>query len=80
MVSGLLTRKVTFFSSVMQEKETTFNSDGSISETFENGNVKTTVFNSDGTIGETLRNSGGDLLKSKTTTFNGDTISEEVTA
>ena len=80
MVSGLLTRKVTFFSSVMQEKTTEFNSDGSIAETYENGNVKTTVFNSDGMITETLRNSDGDLLKSKTTTFNGDTISEEVTA
>ena len=63
----------------MQEKETTFNSDGSISETFENGNVKTTVFNSDGTIGETLTDSSGTVLKTKTTAFNGDSISEEVT-
>ena len=74
-----LQKSVDSLNSVMQEKETVFNSDGSISETYENGNVKTTIFNSDGTITETLQNSDGDLLKTKTTTFNGDTISEEVT-
>ena len=79
MVSGLLTRKVTFFSSVMQEKETTFNADNSITETYENGNAKTTVFNPDGTITETLIDSSGTVLKTKTTAFNGDSISEEVT-
>ena len=76
-----LQKSVDALNSVMQEKETVFNSDGSISETYENGNVKTTVFNSDGTITETLKNSDGELLKTKTTTFNGgESISEEVTA
>ena len=64
----------------MQEKTTEFNPDGSISETYENGNVKTTVFNSDGTITETLKNPVGEVLISKITTFGGSSIIEEVTA
>lgn len=59
--------------------ETTFNADGSITQTdATTGATLTTVFNSDGTITETLAQ-GGDSI-SKTTTFNSDgSIEEEVT-
>lgn len=50
--------------------ETVFNSDGSISQTFQDGSVKKTVFNSDGSITETFRS--GTQTMTKTTTFNDD--------
>lgn len=56
---------------------TVFNSDGSISETFQDGSVKKTVFNSDGSITETFRS--GTQTMTKTTTFNSDgSITEAV--
>lgn len=58
---------------------TTFNSDGSITQADPNtGASRTVTFNSNGTITETLAQ-GGDSI-SKTTTFNSDgSIEEEVT-
>jgi diaminopimelate epimerase len=48
---------------------TTFNTDGSISETMASGMTRTTVFNADGTITETW---GAPYAKVVTTTFNTD--------
>lgn len=51
-----------------------FNDDGTITETNENGEIKTTVFNEDGSVTETFI---GEKIISKTTIFNDDgTISE----
>ena len=61
-------------------KTTVFNTDGSITETDDEGNVTTTVFNADGSITETLRDSNDTLIATKTTTFNADgSIVETVT-
>lgn len=58
---------------------TVFNVDGSITQTFTNGNVKNVVFNQDGSITEVLKNSSNITIYSKTTTFNADgSITEEV--
>lgn len=62
-----------------ENKTTTFNNDGSISESYSNGNKKVTVFNEDGSITETLYDSEDTVLGSKKTTFNEDgSISEVV--
>lgn len=53
----------------MGGQTTTFNADGSITET-DGTNTKTTVFNDDGSITETLTN--GDDTIVKTTVFNDD--------
>jgi len=50
--------------------KTTFNADGSITETGATG-TKVTVFNSDGSIVETFTGTNGSVIK-KTTTFNSD--------
>ena len=57
-------------------KTTVFNADGTISETLDNCTV-TTEFNNDGSIAETYTYSSG-IVKTKTTTFTGSTISETV--
>ena len=54
---------------------TTFNSDGSITETNFLNQKKTTIFNSDGSIVETFV---GDKTITKTTTFNSDGSITEV--
>ncbi len=60
-------------------KTTTFNADGSITETDGSGYVKKTIFNDDGSIAEKLTNSESTLIATKTTTFNSDgSITETV--
>ena len=54
---------------------TTFNSDGSITESYANGSTKTTTFNSDGSITEIYSTP---INKTKTTTFNADGSITEV--
>lgn len=56
--------------------ETVFNADGSITETYQDGSVKTTVFNSNGSISETF--TLGTQTMTKTTTFNSDGSISEV--
>lgn len=57
--------------------ETVFNTDGSISETNGDGDVKVTVFNSDGSITETFTSGAVSIVKK--TTFNEDgSITEEL--
>lgn len=56
-------------------KTTTFNSDGSITETNSDGHTLTTTFNSDGSITERFV---GDKTIVKTTTFNSDGSISEV--
>ena len=58
---------------------TVFNSDGSITQTFED-KIKSTTFNSDGSITETVRNSTtSEIIYIKTTIFNSDdSISETI--
>ena len=58
-----------------QAKTTTFNADGSITETNGLGQTKTTVVNADGSISETF--SGAKTI-TKTTTFNEDGSFSEV--
>lgn len=53
------------------EQLTTFNDDGSIVETNQDGDVKLTVFNEDGSINETFTDTNG-IIISKTTIFNED--------
>ncbi len=55
--------------------KTTFNADGSITETNAAGQAKTTTFNDDGSITETFV---GDKTISKTTKFNNDGSISEV--
>lgn len=58
---------------------TVFNPDESITETDASGNTKHTVFNDDESITETLKDPDGNLIATKTTTFNADgSIDEEV--
>lgn len=57
-------------------KTTSFNSDGSITETNSDGETLTMRFNSDGSITETFV---GKQTIVKTTRFEGQTIIEEVT-
>ena len=60
-------------------KHTDFPPDGSIVETDASGNTKHTVFEPDGSITETLKDPDGNVIATKTTTFNGDgSIGEEV--
>ena len=60
-------------------KTTTFNADGSITETDGSGYVKKTIFNDDGSITEKLTNSESTPIATKTTTFNSDgSITETV--
>jgi hypothetical protein len=61
------------------DSNTTFNSDGSITQTFDDS-VKNTTFNSDGSITETVRNSTtSGIIYTKTTIFNNDgSISETI--
>ena len=61
------------------DSDTVFNSDGSITQTFDNS-TKNTTFNSDGSITETVRNSTtSEIIYSKTTMFNADgSISETI--
>ena len=61
-----------------QGKTTVFNADGSITETLADGLKKVTTFDSDGKITARLYGSDGTLKETTTTTFNGDTITEEV--
>lgn len=58
-----------------QAQTTTFNADGSITETNGLGHTKTTVFNQDGSITETFV---GDFTIIKTSTFNLDGSITEV--
>lgn len=60
-------------------KTTTFNDDGSITETDSDNNTKTTVFNTDGSITETITDSSGVVTAIKTTSFNDNIITESVT-
>lgn len=58
---------------------TAFNQDGSITQTYANGNVLTTTFNQDGSITEILKDTNNVVIYTKTTTFNQDgSITEEV--
>lgn len=60
-------------------KHTDFPPDGSIVETDASGNTKHTVFEPDGSITETLKDPDGNVIATKTTTFNHDgSIGEEV--
>jgi hypothetical protein len=54
---------------------TTFNADGSITETYGDGMIKTTTFNSGGSITEVY---SSPINKTKTTTFNSDGSISEV--
>lgn len=54
----------------MEDSTTVFNADGSITETYGDGNIKT-VFNADGSITETFMATDGKVIV-KTTRFNGD--------
>lgn len=57
---------------------TVFNSDGSISETYQDGSTRKTVFNSDGSITETYKI--GTKTKTKKTVFNANgSITETIT-
>ena len=56
----------------MENSTTVFNSDGSITETFNNGTVKTTIFNADGSITETVVFTETGQTYSQTTIFNSD--------
>nr|DAH76856.1 MAG TPA: hypothetical protein [Bacteriophage sp.] len=58
-----------------EAKTTTFNSDGTITETNGLGQTKKTIFNSDGTITEEFQ---GEKKIIKTTTFNSDGSVSEV--
>lgn len=58
-----------------QAKTTTFNADGSITETSADGQTLTTVFNTDGSITQTFV---GDKTIVKTTTFNANGSITEV--
>ena len=58
-----------------QTKTTTFNTDGSITETSADGQTLTTVFNVDGSITQTFV---GDKTIVKTTTFNANGSITEV--
>lgn len=58
-----------------EAKTTTFNDDGSITETNGLGHKKTTKFNADGSITETFV---GEKTITKTTTFNSDGSIAEV--
>ena len=58
-----------------QAKTTTFNDDGSITETSADGETLTTVFNTDGSITQTFV---GEKTIIKTTTFNSDGSITEV--
>lgn len=58
---------------------TVFNQDGSITQTYANGNVLTTTFNQNGSITEILKDTNNVVIYTKTTTFNQDgSITEEV--
>ena len=61
----------------LDDKETVFNADGSITEV-SGAITSTTVFNSDGSITETVVDEDNRLKKTITTTFEGDSIKEEV--
>lgn len=54
---------------------TTFNSDGSITETNASGQVKTTVFNSDGSVTERFE---GEKTITKKITFSSNKITEVI--
>ena len=61
-----------------QTKTTVFNTDGSITETLEDGRKKTTVFEDDGSITETFMAAGGSVIWKNKTTFEADgSIKEE---
>lgn len=55
-----------------------FNSDGSITETFADGRVKTTKFNPDNTITESLVDKAGSNIKTVNTSFTKDSVIKEV--
>ena len=57
-------------------KTTTFNANGSITENLGTAGVKTTTFNANGSITETLVSGG--VTKTKTITFDADTVNETV--
>lgn len=61
-----------------QGKTTVFNADGSITETLTDGSKRVTSFDSEEKITSRLYGSDGTLKETTTTTFNGDTITEEV--
>ena len=61
-----------------QGKTTVFNADGSITETLADGLKKVTTFDSEEKITSRLYGSDGTLKETTTTTFNGNTITEEV--
>lgn len=54
-----------------------FNSDGSITETFADGRIKTTKFNTDNTITESLVKDGV-IIKTVNTSFTKDSVIKEV--
>lgn len=56
----------------MENSSTVFNADGSITESFNNGTVKTTTFNADGSITETVVFTETGQTYSQTTVFNSD--------
>jgi hypothetical protein len=58
-----------------QNVTTTFNQDGSITETYASGLVKTTTFNANGSITEVY---SAPINKTKTITFNSDESISEV--
>lgn len=60
-----------------QGKTTIFNSDGSITEKFDNGMIKNITFNNDGSITEKLTKDGS-VINTKTTIFNTDGSIKEV--
>lgn len=60
-----------------QAKTTTFNADGSITETNSDGHTLTTTFNADGSITETFV---GEKTIAKTTSFESDGNISEVVA
>lgn len=70
---------VTLNSDIVSENSTVkFNSDGSITETFADGRVKTTKFNPDNTITESLVDKAGSNIKTVNTSFTKDSVIKEV--
>lgn len=72
----VLDNKILFYFNDFVAKSTTFNLDGSITETDAARNTLTTVFTSDTVITQTLKDSNNATLATKTTTFSGSTITE----
>jgi hypothetical protein len=65
--------------SITQKKTTSFSDDGSIIETYADGQTKITAFKDDGSIAVTMKDASGEVRWTKTTSFSDDgSIVEEI--